>query len=479
MDGCGSDKGWKMPDKFDIAVLGGGPGGYVAAIRAAQLGAKVCCIEEDKLGGICLNWGCIPTKTFIATAQFYKKIKEAHEFGIQLPGAPQINLETMVARKNKVVDELVGGIGFLFKSHGVTLYNGFGVFDDKRHITVEKADGGLVQIEAEKIIIATGSRPMNMKAFPFNGDTIISSDEMIYPKSFPQSLTIIGGGVIGCEFACLLSEFDVKINIVEMLLNLLPFEDIDTSKTMEREMKKRGAQLFLSEKVASTSIGSDGVICHLESGKTVTSEKVLVSVGRSFNTEDINVAAVGCELNKNGSIRVNEMMETTVPGVYAVGDCAGNYLLAYTASHEATVAVANALGTPTRIDYNGVPSAIFTDPEVGSVGMSQQKAEAAGFQVAIGNFPFRSLGKSKAEREVTGGVKVIADKKTDKILGVHIVGAHATDLVHEAALAIRRGMTAAELGGMIHGHPVLSEAIMESMHDVHGLSVHSAKKAKK
>jgi dihydrolipoamide dehydrogenase len=468
-----------MPDKFDIAILGGGPGGYVAAIRAAQLGAKVCCIEEDKLGGVCLNWGCIPTKTFVATAQLFKKIKEAGEFGIRLAGTPQIDLEAMVARKNKVVDELVGGIGFLFKSHGVTLYNGFGTFDDKRHITVEKTDGGLVQVEAEKIIIATGSRPMNMKAFPFNGTTIISSDEMIYPKSIPQSMTIIGGGVIGCEFACLLSEFGAKVNIVEMLPNLLPFEDIDTSKTMEREMKKRGAQLFLSEKVASVSEGADGVTCHLESGKTVTAEKVLVSVGRSFNTEDINIAAVGCEMNPNGSIKVNDKMETTVPGVYAIGDCAGKYLLAYTASHEGTVAVANALGKSSSVNYAGVPVTIFTDPEVGSVGLSQQKAQEQGHELAIGNFLFRTLGKAKAERELTGGVKVIADKKTDKLLGVHIVGAHATDLIHEAALAIRHGLTAQALGDMIHAHPVLSEAIMEAVHDVHGLSVHVAKKAGK
>ena len=465
-----------MPDKFDIAILGGGPGGYVAAIRAAQLGAKVCCIEEDKLGGICLNWGCIPTKTFIATAHLFKKIKDAGEFGIRLTGGVSIDIEGMVNRKNKIVSELVGGIGMLFKSYGVTLYNGFGTFDDTHHISVEKTDGGVVQIEADKIIIATGSRPMNMKAFPFNGSTIISSDEMIYPKSIPQSITIIGGGVIGCEFACLLSEFGAKVTIVEMLTHLLPMEDIDTSKTMEREMKKRGAELYLGEKVSSVTESAGGVTCNLESGKTVISEKVLVSVGRSFNTEDINLEAVGCELNKNGSITVNDRMETTVPGVYAIGDCAGKYLLAYTASYEGTIAVANALGKTIRADYTGVPNAIFTDPEVGSVGLTQQKAEELGYELRLGNYAFRTLGKSKAEGDILGGVKIIADKKTDKILGAHIIGAHATDLVHEAALAIRQGMTATGLGNMIHAHPVLSEAIMEAVHDVHGMSVHVPKK---
>ncbi len=465
-----------MPDKFDIAILGGGPGGYVAAIRAAQLGAKVCCVEEDKLGGICLNWGCIPTKTFIATAHLYKKIKEAGEFGIRLTGPVSIDIEAMVNRKNKIVGELVGGVGMLFKSYGVTLYNGFGTFDDAHHISIEKADGGVVQVEADKIIIATGSRPMIMKAFPFNGNTIISSDEMIYPKSIPQSITIIGGGVIGCEFACLLSEFGAKVTIVEMLPHLLPMEDIDTSKLMEREMKKQGAELFLGEKVASVSDGAGGATCILESGKTVTAEKVLVSVGRSFNTEDINLEAVGCELNKNGSIAVNDRMETTVPGVYAIGDCAGKYLLAYTASYEGTVAVANALGKVTKADYSGVPNAIFTDPEVGSVGLTQQKAEELGHELCLGNYAFRAMGKSKAEGEILGGVKIIADKKTDKILGAHIIGAHATDLIHEVALAIRQGMTATGLGDMIHAHPVLSEAIMEAVHDVHGMSVHVPKK---
>jgi dihydrolipoamide dehydrogenase len=465
-----------MPDKFDIAILGGGPGGYVAAIRAAQLGAKVCCIEEDKLGGICLNWGCIPTKTFIATAHLFKKIKEANEFGIRLTGPVSIDIEAIVNRKNKIVNELVGGVGLLFKSYGVQLYNGFGTFDDNHHISVEKADGGVVQVEAEKIIIATGSRPMNMKAFPFNGTTIISSDEMINPKSIPQSITIIGGGVIGCEFACLLGEFGAKVTIVEMLPHLLPMEDIDTSKTMEREMKKRGVEFFVSEKVASVTQGADGATSNLESGKTVTSAKVLVSVGRSFNTEDINLEAVGCELNKNGSIRVNDMMETSVPGVYAIGDCAGKYLLAYTASYEGTVAVANALGKVTKADYTGVPNAIFTDPEVGSVGLTQQRAEELGHELRLGNYTFRTLGKSKAEGEILGGVKIIADKKTDKILGAHIIGAHATDLVHEVALAIRQGMTATALGDMIHAHPVLAEAIMEAVHDVHGMSVHVPKR---
>jgi dihydrolipoamide dehydrogenase len=465
-----------MPDKYDIAVLGGGPGGYVAAIRAAQLGAKVCCIEEDKLGGICLNWGCIPTKTFIATAHLYKKIKEANEFGIHLSGPVSLDLEAMVNRKNKIVSELVNGVGFLFKSYGVQMYNGFGTFDDKNHISVEKADGGIVQVEADKIIIATGSRPMNMKAFPFNGDTIISSDEMIYPKSIPQSITIIGGGVIGCEFASLLAEFGTKVTIVEMLPHLLPLEDIDTSKTMEREMKKKGVEFFLGEKVSSVSTSSGSTTCNLESGKTITSEKVLVSVGRSFNTDDINLDAIGCELNRNGSIKVNDKMETTVPGVYAIGDVAGVYLLAYTASYEGTVAVANALGKETRADYAGVPFTIFTDPEVGSTGLTQQKAEELGLELKIGNYSFRALGKSKAEGDIAGGVKIIADAKTDKILGAHIVGAHATDLIHEVALAVRQGMTAELLGNLIHAHPVLSEAIMEAVHDVHGMSVHVPKK---
>ena len=467
-----------MAEKYDIAILGGGPGGYVAAIRAAQLGAKVACIEEDKLGGICLNWGCVPTKTFIASAHLYRKIKDAAEFGIDIPGEPQINLARMVERKNKVVNELVAGIGFLFKSYGVTMYNGFGYFESKNKLAVDMQDGTTKVVEADKIIVATGSRPLNIPAFSFNGSTIISSDELIYPKSIPQSLTIIGGGVIGSEFAGLLAQLGTKVSVVEMLPNLLPMEDIDSSKTIERELKKHGAEIYTGEKVLSVQDGAGGVVCKLQSGKEITSEKVLVAIGRSFNTDDINVGAVGLELNKNGSIKVNDKMETNVKGVYAIGDCAGVYLLAYTASHEGTVAVANALGKNQKVDYRAVPVTIFTDPEVGSVGLSQQKAEAEGHEIRIGQFQFRNLGKSKAERDLVGGVKIIADKKTDKILGGHIVGAHATDLIHEVTLAMSQKMTAEQLGDVFHAHPVLSEAIMEAAHDVHGMCVHNAKKNK-
>ena len=458
--------------------MGGGPGGYVAAIRAAQMGAKVACIEEDKLGGICLNWGCIPTKTFIATAHLYRKIQDAAEFGIDIAGTPQINLAKMVERKNKVVNELVSGIGFLFKSYGVTTYNGFGYFDGKNKLAVDMQDGTTKVIEADKIIVATGSRPMNIPAFPFNGNTIISSDELIYPKSIPATMTIIGGGVIGCEFACLLAQLGTKVNVVEMLPNLLPLEDIDSSKTIERELKKHGAEIFTGEKVLSVEETPAGVVCKLQSGKALTSERVLVAIGRSFNTDDINVDAAKLEMNKNGSIKVNDKMETSAKGIYAIGDCAGVYLLAYTASYEGQIAVANALGKNKKVDYNAVPITIFTDPEVGSIGLSQQKAESEGHEIRIGQFQFRVLGKSKAEREIVGGVKIIADKKTDKILGAHIVGAHATDLIHEVAVAMSQKMTAEQLGDVFHAHPVLAEAVMEAAHDVHGLSVHTAKKTK-
>lgn len=465
-----------MPDKFDIAVLGGGPGGYVAAIRAAQMGAKVCCIEEDKLGGVCLNWGCIPTKTFIATAHLFKKIKEAHEFGINLAGTPQIDLPKMVERKNKVVDELVSGIGFLFKSHGVTHFKGFGYFENKNTLIVEDDEGNATKVQADKILIATGSRPMNIPAFPFNGSTIISSDELIYPKSIPQTLTIIGGGVIGCEFACLLSELGTQVNIVEMLPHALPLEDIDTSKTMERELKKKGVKLHLGQKVQSVEVTGSGAVAKLENGEEIKSERVLVSIGRSFNSEDINLDSVGVKLNKNGSIATNDSMQTSTDNIYAIGDVAGKYLLAYTAGHEGIVAVQHALGKKVKANYLGVPITIFTDPEVGSVGLTEQKVQEQGTEYLVGNFNFRVLGKSKAERDLAGGVKIIADKKSDKILGAHIVGAHATDLVHECAVAIHQGMTATALGDVIHAHPVLSEAIMEALHDVHGLSVHAPKK---
>jgi dihydrolipoamide dehydrogenase len=465
-----------MAESFDVAVLGGGPGGYVAAIRAAQMGKKAACIESEALGGVCLNWGCIPTKTMIATASMYKKMKNAARYGLKLEGSVSVDHEAMMARKDKIVTGLVKGIDDLFEFHNVRKFMGRGKLKSDKELIIEKADGGSDQIKAENIIIATGSRPLNIPAFPYDGEYILSSNDMVMLKEIPKSMLIIGMGVIGCEFAFLMSMLGCKVTMVELLEHALPLEDIDVSKTIERELKKNKVKYHLGRKVNVVDVHKgEGIKAELDDGKTIEAEKALVAIGRKFNVDDIGLEELGIEKNDNGSIKTNLKMQTNIPNIYAIGDVAGKWLLAYTASAEGAVAAANCTGQETEIDYAGVPNAIFTTPEVGSVGLREKQAEEQYIKVRTGQFLFRVLGKAQAENEIEGLVKVVADADSDKVLGVHIVGAHATELIHECALAVRMGLTVDELGNAFHAHPVMSEAILEAVHDVHGLSIHNPK----
>jgi len=438
-------------------------------------GAKVAVIEDRDLGGVCLNRGCIPSKALIASAAQYKNMKEAEAFGIHLPGPPVYDWKAMRGRKDKIVGQLVGGIGQLFKSHGVTHYQGFGKIEDPHHISIYGADGNITRIRADNIIIATGSRPISIPAFPIDGFRILTSDHLLELEHLPESMLIIGAGVIGCEWAFMLGMLDVKVEMVEMLDHALPMEDVDTSKLIERELKKLKIKLHTKTKVESIGPGEAGIRVNLSSGKTVDANQTLVSVGRAFNTEDLGLENIGVNLNRNGSIKTNNSMRTNVDHVYAIGDVRGEILLAYTATHDGAVAVDNCLGEKAAKDYLGVPSVIFTHPEVASVGMTEKQA-AESHEVVIGKFPLRALGKAHAENEIAGEVKIIGDKKTDKLLGVHIVGIHATEIIHAAALAINRKLTVTQLGKLVFGHPVISESIMEAAHDLHGHSVHLAKK---
>lgn len=438
-------------------------------------GAKVAVIEDRDLGGVCLNRGCIPSKALIASAAQYKNMKEAEAFGINLSGPPVYDWLAMRGRKDKIVGQLVGGIGQLFKSHGVTPYQGFGKIDDPQHISIHDADGNATRIKADNIIIATGSRPINIPAFPIDGFRILTSDHLLELEHLPESMLIIGAGVIGCEWAFMLGMLDVKVEMVEMMDHALPMEDVDTSKLIERELKKLKIKLHTKTKVESIVPGPAGIQAKLSGGQAADANQVLVSVGRAFNTEDLGLAELGVNLNKNGSIKTNNSMRTNIDNVYAIGDVRGEILLAYTAVHDGAVAVDSCLGEKATKDYLGVPSVIFTHPEVASVGLTEKQA-AESYDVAIGKFPLRALGKAHAENEIAGEVKVIGDKKTDKLLGVHIVGIHATEIIHTAALAINRKLTVTQLGQLIFGHPVISESIMEAAHDLHGQSVHLAKK---
>jgi dihydrolipoamide dehydrogenase len=438
-------------------------------------GARVAVVEVDKLGGVCLNRGCIPSKALIASAEQYKRMKESTKFGIRLESPPTYDWTAMRERKDKVVDGLVRGIGQLFKSHGVDYVPGHGRITGASEVTVTGENDVETKLEAENIIIATGSRSANIPTFPVDGKRILNSDHLLELENLPKSILIIGAGVIGCEWACMLSLLDVEVTMVEMLDHALPMEDTDASKLMERELKKLKVKLHTKTRVESVTPGGEGVKATLSDGKTVECNQVLVAVGRAFNTEGLGLKDVGIELNKNGSVKTGLDMRTNVKNVYAIGDVRGKVLLAYTAVHDGTVAVDNALGGKAEENYLGVPSVIFTHPEVASVGMREAEA-AEKHELAIGRFPLRALGKAHAENEIAGEVKMIADKKTDKLLGVHIVGIHATEIIHTAALAINRGLTVEQLGSLIFGHPVISESIMEAAHDLHGTSVHLAKK---
>ena len=465
----------RIIENYIIVIIGGGPGGYTAGIRTAMKGAKVAVVEYDKLGGVCLNRGCIPSKALIASAEQYKRMKESTSFGINLAAPPVYDWVAMRARKDKIVDGLVGGIGQLFKSHGVDYLNGFGTIAGKNEVIVVDENHQETRIKTDNIIIATGSRSANIPTVPVDGKRILNSDHLLELEHLPKSILIIGAGVIGSEWACMLSLLDVEVTMVEMLDHALPMEDADSSKLFERELKKLKVNLFTKTKVESVGPGPEGIQAKLSNGKLIDVNQVLVAVGRRFNTEEIGLEAAGVTLNKNGSIPTGDDMRTNVKNIFAIGDVRGEILLAYTAVHDGAVAVDNALGGKVKKNYLGVPSVIFTHPEVASVGMREAQA-AENHDILIGRFPLRALGKAHAENEIAGEVKIIGDAKTDKILGVHVVGVHATEIIHTVALAIHQGLTVRQLGSLIFGHPVISESIMEAAHDLHKESVHLAKK---
>ncbi len=459
-----------------LAILGAGPGGYVAAIKAAQLGAEVTVIEDDEVGGTCLNWGCIPTKTLIVSCEVFSKTKELDKFGIDLKGEVMPNLGKMMDRKNKVVNTQVKGILGLFKSWGITLKEGRGILTSAREINVAMKDGAREKIEADTIVIATGSRPARIPTFPFDGKNIISSNEAINLTEIPKSLLIVGAGVIGCEFACIFRELGTEVTMVEMLPRAVATEDYEISDLLETELKKKKIKLYTGTRVDRVDVRNDGVRAFLSDGKELVAEKVLVSIGRTLNSDHIGAEATGIAKGKRGEILANEKMETNIPGVYAIGDVTGGLLLAHVASRQGLVAAKNIMGAREVIDYSVVPAAIFTSPEIASVGLREHEAEEKDIRIRTGHFQFRALGKAHAMGEIAGFIKIITEASTDKIVGAHIIGAHASDLIHEYAVAMKNGLTARDVSGTIHAHPTLSEGLMEAAEDAHGEAIHVPKK---
>ncbi len=459
-----------------LIVLGGGPGGYVAALKAAQLGAQVTVVEKDEVGGTCLNVGCVPTKTLIASTEVLHRARSMGEYGIDLAGTVSPNLAKIMERKEKVVSIQVRGIRGLFKSWGVTLVEGRGVLLNPGEISVEKKDGTKETLQGDRIIIASGSRPAVIPTFPFDGENILSSDNAIRVREIPKSMLIVGAGVIGSEFACIFSELGTDVTMVELLPRAVATEDPEISEQLERELKKKQIKLITGVGVEKTEKREDGMHSLLSDGKEIITEKILVAVGRAFNSADIGLDSVGVKKGSKGQIIVDEKMETNVKGIYAVGDVVGGMLLAHKASREGIVAANNACGIEKKMDYSVVPAAIFTSPEIASVGIREPQAAEMGMNIRTGRFQFRALAKAHAMGEISGFFKIIADADTDRILGCHIMGPHASDLIHEAAVAMRAGLKANDIAETIHAHPTLSEGLMEASEDVHDHAIHALRK---
>ena len=459
-----------------LSILGAGPGGYVAAIKAAQLGAQVTVIEENEVGGVCLNWGCIPTKVLVASADFLARTRKSEEFGIELKGEITPNFAKIIERKNKIVNTQIKGIRNLLKKWGITLQQGRGVLTSPREITVTSRDGSIEKTESDNIIIATGSRPFQLTNLPFDGKRILSSNDAVALKEIPKSIIIVGAGVIGCEFACIFSNLGAEVTLIEMLPRAVATEDFEISDILERELRKKKIRLLVNVKAEKADIRDEEVHVFLNDGKEIAAEKVLVSVGRIFNSNGIGIEETGIQKGVRGEISVNEKMETNIPGIYAIGDVAGGLMLAHVASSEGITAAINLMGGNERIDYDSVPSAIFTSPEIASVGLREQQAAENGIKVRTGHFQFRMLAKAHAIGEIEGLLKIVSDEQSDRVLGVHIIGPHASDLIHEGTLAVRLGLKTKDIAGTIHAHPTLAEGLMEAAEDVHNEAIHVLRK---
>jgi len=453
-----------------VVVIGGGPGGYPAAIRAAQLGAKVTIIEKDEFGGTCLNRGCIPTKALLQSAGMYKGTKEAELFGVKA-GDVQLDFSTVMSRKNTVVKQLVGGLGGILKSHGMNIIKGTGQIIAANKVKVVESGE---EITCDKIIIATGSVPSRV---PIDGiDLAITSDEALNLDKLPGSILIIGGGVIGMEFAQIMNQMDVAVTVVEMLPQILPTEDPEIANGFAAMARKDGIEINTNTTVGKIEAkGDKKVVSFGDQQKEV--DMVLVAVGRSPFTEGLGLDKAGVAVEK-GFVKVNEYLETSVKGIYAIGDAIGNYMLAHVATAEGETAALNVLGSQKRMDYRSVPRAVYTTPEVASVGMTEKEAKEKYGDIEIGRFPFVGCGKALVINETGGLVKIIADKKFGEVLGVAILGPHATDLINEAALAIQMEATFEEMAHTIHAHPTIAESIMEAALDVDAKAIHMPKKRK-
>ncbi|HXF51820.1 MAG TPA: dihydrolipoyl dehydrogenase [Dehalococcoidia bacterium] len=454
---------------FDVVIIGGGPGGYVAALRAAQLGMRTALVERDRVGGLCLNWGCIPSKALLWNAEIVNLVRQGDTWGIVYDNL-RLDPARAVDRSRKVVDRMVSGVEFLLQKRGVTLIQGSGKLAGAGVVAVDGQE-----VRGDAVIIATGARPRSLPGVEVDGEVVLTSREALELRETPQRVVIVGGGPIGCEFAYYWRAYGAEVTILEMLDHLLPLEDADVSAQVERAFKKQGIAFRTGARVAAVERGKGGATVRFSAGgkdEAVEADKVLMGVGFQPNTEDLGLEAAGVETDR-GWVRVDAELRTTAPGVYAIGDVTGRLMLAHVASAMGVYVVERLAGLqPPPLEYEKMPRATYCQPQVGSVGLTEAQARERGHDVRVGRFPFRANGKAVATEHTDGMIKVVADAATGEILGVHLVGPDATELLAEATLGLTLESTPRELGWVVHAHPTLSEAVKEAALAVDGEAIH-------
>ena len=459
--------------RFDLAVIGGGPGGYVAAIRAAQLGLKVCIIEKEKLGGVCLNWGCIPTKALIKNAEVYSLIKHSGNYGIKVQNI-SVDFKKNVKRSRDIAQRISKGIEFLMKKNKIKHLNGIGRLKSKNNIEVNN-NGKTYIVYTDKIIIATGARPKTFSGLDFDSENVISSKDAMLLENPPKDLIIIGSGAIGVEFAYYFNEFGTKVHILEMMDRILPNEDQEVSEEVEKNFKKSGIKITKGVKVSKIQSMKQNAKVFLENKTTeeiIKAEKVLLAVGVTGNVNDIGLEDLGIE-TEAGAIKTDNLNRTNIDNIYAIGDVCGPPWLAHVASAQGHIAAEHSAGfNVSPIDYSNIPGCTYCQPQVGSLGMTEEEALSSGFKIKVGKFSFQASGKAMAVGDTLGFVKLIFDEKYGELLGAHIVGSEATEMIAELGIAKALEATWDDLSMTVHAHPTLSEAIMEAAMDAQGHSIH-------
>ncbi|MBI5711095.1 MAG: dihydrolipoyl dehydrogenase [Candidatus Eisenbacteria bacterium] len=457
---------------FDLVVIGAGPGGYVAAIRAAQLGLRSAVIEKDELGGTCLNWGCIPTKAWIVSAHLLEQIRRAKEYGIEV-GEPRVNWDWMLERKNRVVKQLTGGVKTLLQGRQVEIFRGTAKLASANRIHVALGDGGSADLAAANVMIATGASAWLPPGFSLDGERVVTSREALDLTRQPKRLAVLGGGVVGSEFACFFAALGTRVTLVEMLPRLVMEEDEEIAQALEREMKKQKIAVHVGTKVEERKDHPDGSLTlTLTGGKTVEVDTVLVATGRKPYTAGLGVERAGVTLGERGRIVVNDRLQTSAQGVYAIGDVTDIRQLAHFASAQGKAAAEIITGHPAQTDWRAVPAATFTSPEIASVGLTERAAKERGREVKVGRFPFRAHGRNIADGETAGFAKLVGDARTDQLLGAHIIGARASEIIHECALAIAADLDLKDLARAIHAHPTVIETLGEAAEDADHLAIH-------